>query len=50
MVDEGNWQGIMATVSDALVSYNDKGEILLWNQAAEEDLRLPGSGGGREEH
>ena len=29
-----HWQGIMATVSDAVVSYDDKGEILLWNKAA----------------
>jgi PAS domain S-box-containing protein len=36
-----HWQGIMATVSDAVVSYDDKGEILLWNKAAERILGFP---------
>ena len=36
-----HWQGIMATVSDAIVSYNDQGEILLWNQAAERIFGYP---------
>ena len=38
-----HWQGILATVSDAVVSYNDKGEILLWNQAAEAIFGYPES-------
>ena len=29
-----HWQEILATVSDAIVSYDDQGRILLWNQAA----------------
>jgi len=29
------WQDILATVSDAIISYNDKRQILQWNQAAE---------------
>ena len=36
-----HWQGIMATVSDAVVSYNEQGEILLWNKAAERIFGYP---------
>ena len=36
-----HWQGIMATVSDAVVSYDDRGEILLWNKAAERIFGYP---------
>ena len=36
-----HWQAIMATVSDAIVSYNDQGEILLWNQAAQRIFGYP---------
>jgi PAS domain S-box-containing protein len=36
-----HWQGIMATVSDAVVSYNEKGQILLWNKAAERIFGYP---------
>ena len=36
-----HWQGIMATVSDAVVSYDDKGEILWWNKAAEKIFGYP---------
>ncbi len=36
-----HWQGIMATVSDAVVSYDNKGEIYLWNKAAERIFDYP---------
>jgi len=36
-----HWQGIMSTVSDAVVSYDEKGEILLWNMAAERIFGYP---------
>ena len=36
-----HWQEILATVSDAVVSYNEKGEILLWNKAAERIFGYP---------
>jgi PAS domain S-box-containing protein len=36
-----HWQAIAATVSDAIVSYHDTGEILLWNQAAERIFGYP---------
>jgi PAS domain S-box-containing protein len=36
-----HWQAIAATVSDAIVSYSEQGEILLWNQAAERIFGYP---------
>ncbi len=36
-----HWQEILATVSDAIVSYDDEGEILLWNKAAERIFSYP---------
>ena len=30
-----HWQGILATMSDAVVSFDDRGKILLWNKSAE---------------
>lgn len=39
-----HWQEILATVSDAVISYDDKGEILLWNQAAEIIFGYPEAG------
>ena len=36
-----HWQAIMATVNDAIVSYDETGEILLWNQAAERMFGYP---------
>ena len=35
------WQEILATVSDAVVSYDEKGRILLWNKAAERIFGYP---------
>lgn len=36
-----HWQEILATVSDAIVAYNDRGKLLLWNKAAERVFGYP---------
>ena len=36
-----HWQGIMATVSDAIVSYDGQGVMLLWNKGAERIFGYP---------
>ncbi len=36
-----HWQGVMETVSDAIVSYDGEGVIRLWNRAAERIFGLP---------
>ncbi len=36
-----HWQEILATVSDAVVSYDARGRILLWNKAAESIFGYP---------
>ena len=36
-----HWQGIMATVSAAVVSYGNQREIYLWNKAAERIFDYP---------
>jgi PAS domain S-box-containing protein len=35
------WRDILATVSDAVVSYDDQGKILLWNKAAQRTFGYP---------
>jgi PAS domain S-box-containing protein len=36
-----HWQEILATVSDAVVSYNEQGSVLLWNKPAERIFGFP---------
>jgi len=36
-----HWQEILATVSDAIVAYDDRGKFLLWNMAAERIFGYP---------